>query len=410
MAKVFYKSMFREQVMTTAFSKHFLEIAQSLAPIIQTYTEEIELTRQLPIQLIKILLKERLFQLFIPKDLGGLESDPITFVRVVEEISTIDSATGWCLMIGGAYGLFAGLLPIKIAGEIYGSDPNVITGGSFRPTGQAVATDEGYYVTGRWPFASGCQHCTWLVGGCRIFDGQEQSLNSGNPVTRIMFFPASSCKIIDTWHSTGLRGTGSNDFTVSELFIPKTWSLSFRESPINSGSLYSFPTIALFGLCIAAVPLGIARNAINTLIKLTDVKTPTRTKYTLRHHATVQIDIARAEALLRSARAFLYESLTDAWQEVSKGNTLSVKQRSVLWLAATQATTMATQVDLMFNAGGASALYTGNPLERCLRDIRTAGQHVCVAPFNYELVGQALLDFDMSSTLLFIDDRSEMSK
>jgi alkylation response protein AidB-like acyl-CoA dehydrogenase len=247
------------------------------------------------------------------------------------------------------------------------------------------------------------------VGGCRIFDGDQPRLRAnGTPVTRIVFFPAEDCEIIDTWHAAGLRGTGSHDYAVTDLFVPAARSLSFREPPVQPGPLYALPTIALFGLCIAAVPLGIARHAIDTLVELAGVKTLTRSRNTLCQHAMVQADVARAEALLRAGRAYLYETLDEAWQVVTAGEMLSVKQRALLWLAATQATGAATQaVDLMFSAGGATSVYASSPLERCLRDIRTAGQHVCVVPFNYEMVGQALLDFDMSTTVLFIDDRSE---
>jgi indole-3-acetate monooxygenase len=122
----------------------------------------------------------------------------------------------------------------------------VITGGAFRPTGQALVVDGGYRVTGRWPLGSGCQHSAWIVGGCRILDGDQPRLGAdGIPVTRLLFFPANSCEILDTWHSIGLRGTGSHDYAVADLFVPATRSLSFREPPSASGPLYALPTIAL---------------------------------------------------------------------------------------------------------------------------------------------------------------------
>jgi alkylation response protein AidB-like acyl-CoA dehydrogenase len=155
------------------------------------------------------------------------------------------------------------------------------------------------------------------------------------------------------------------------------------------------------------VPLGIARHAIDTLVALAGSKSVSRSPQVLSQHAMVQADIGRAEALLRSGRAFLYETLSEAWQVVTAGELLTVTQRAMLWLAATQATTAAMQaVDLMFRAGGSASIYTSSPLERCVRDIRTAGQHVSVVPSNYEMVGQALLGFDMRTTLLAIDDRS----
>ena len=393
--------------MTTPSLSLFLDAVQALAPQIEASVEESERTRRLPLPLVEAMALAGLFRLWIPRALGGVEADPLTLIRVVEAVSQVDGATGWCLMIGGCYGVFGGYLPEEAARDIYGSDPNVITGGAFRPIGEAVVVEGGYRVTGRWPLGSGCQHCAWLVGGCRLFDGEQPRLQAdGMPVTRILFFPASACEILDTWHTTGLRGTGSHDYAVTDLFVPAAHSLSFREPPIQSGPLYALPTIALFAIAIAAVPLGIARHAIDTLVELSGSKVASRSQQTIRQHAMLQADVGRAEALLRSGRAFLYETLDDAWQVVTAGETLSDTQRAMLWLAATQATTAATQaVDLMFSAGGSASVYTSSPLERCVRDIRIAGQHVCLVPSNYEMAGQALLGFDMSTTSLSIDDR-----
>jgi alkylation response protein AidB-like acyl-CoA dehydrogenase len=394
--------------MTITSPSSFLDAVRVLAPQIQASVEDSEQTRQLHLPLVEAMAQAGLYRLWIPRTLGGEEADPMTFVRVVEAVAQVDGATGWCLMIGGGCGIFGGYLPAAAARAIYGSDPLVITGGAFRPLGQAVVVEGGYRVTGRWLFGSGCQHCAWLVGGCRIFDGEQPRLQAdGTPVTRILFFPTATCEILDTWYTAGLRGTGSHDYAVAELFVPAAHALSFREPPVQPGPLYALPTLALLTTAVAAVPLGIARHAIDTLVALAGSKSVSRSPQVLSQHAMVQADIGRAEALLRSGRAFLYETLSEAWQVVTAGELLTVTQRAMLWLAATQATTAAMQaVDLMFRAGGSASIYTSSPLERCVRDIRTAGQHVSVVPSNYEMVGQALLGFDMRTTLLAIDDRS----
>ena len=264
--------------------------------------------------------------------------------------------------------MFGGYLPPHAAREIYGSDPLVITGGAFRPTGQAVVVDGVYRVTGRWPLGSGCQHSAWIVGGCRVLDGDRPRLGrDGIPVMRLMFFPAASCEILDTWHSVGLRGTGSHDYTVNDLFVPAARSLSFREPPSAPGPLYALPTIALFGTALAAVPLGIARHAIDILTELAGTKIATRSQQALREDATMRADLGRAEALLRSGRAFLYEALDEAWQVVTAGQTISVTQRAMVWLASTHAANAAKQAtELMFSAGGATAAYTSSGRERRL--------------------------------------------
>jgi indole-3-acetate monooxygenase len=395
--------------MTSILSSSYLNTVRALAPRIAEHAEESERERRLSTPLVDALVEAGLFRLWIPRAFGGEEVDAVTFVEVVEATSRVDGATGWCVMIGGCYGAFGGYLPAEGAREIYGSDARVVSGGAFRPFGEAIVVDGGYRVSGQWPLGSGCHHCTWMVGGCRIVDGDKPRLRAdGTQVTRLLFFPAPDCKIIDTWHSPGLRGTGSHDYAVADLFVPAEHSLSFREQPVESGPLYALPTIGLFASAIAAVPLGIARHAIDIFTELARAKVASRSRQTLNQHAMLQADLGRAEALVRSGRAFLYESLGAAWKVVSAGDKLDVTQRAMLWLAATQATSAATQaVDLMFSAGGSASVYSNIGLERCLRDIRTAGQHVVVVPSNYEMVGQALLDFDMRSTLLFaMDDRS----
>jgi alkylation response protein AidB-like acyl-CoA dehydrogenase len=161
----------------------------------------------------------------------------MTLVRVVEEVSRADGAVGWCLAIGGEYGAFGGYLPADAAREIYGGNPLVRTAGSLRPFGNAVVVKDGYRITGRWPLGSGCQHSGWIVGSCRILDGDQPRLQpDGTPLTRLLFFPAADCEILDTWHSIGLRGTGSHDYTVADVFVPASRSLSFRKPPVDPGA------------------------------------------------------------------------------------------------------------------------------------------------------------------------------
>lgn len=375
----------------------FIVGAEGLAPQVAAFAEESERTRRLPLPLIEAMARAGLFRLWTPQALGGPEADPMTFLRVVETISRVDGSAGWCVMIGGSLSVFGGYLPIAGAQQIFGCDPLTVLSGSFAPFGQAVVEPGGYRVTGRWPLASGCQHCAWLVGNCRVVDGDRPRLRSdGTPVVRMMMFPADASQILDTWDSVGLRGTGSHDYTVTNIFVRDDHSLSFREPPVQTGPLYAMPSIALFAAAVAAVALGIARHAIDLVTQLVAGKVTIRSRRTLREEASVQADLGRAEALLRSGRAFLYETLEDAWRMVSASGTLDVAQRALLRLAGTQAANSATQaVDLMFSVGSSASVYESAGLGRCLRDIRTAGQHIAVIPFNYGMAGQALLGFDM---------------
>jgi indole-3-acetate monooxygenase len=387
-----------------------IDAARGLAPQIQELSEEIEQSRRLPLSLVEAMARAGLFRLWIPRALGGEETDPMTLVRVVEEVSRADGAAGWCVALGGEYGVFGGYLPPEAAHEIYGSDPNVRTAGQLRASGDATVVDGGYRVTGRWQLGSGCQHSHWITGGCRILDGAEPRLNTdGTPVSRVMFFPATDCEILDTWHSIGLRGTGSHDYTVTDVFVPAARSMSFREPPVEPGPLYAMPTAALFGTALAAVSLGIARHAIDILLELAQTRTTGRSRgQALRQDATVQANLGHAEALLRSGRAFLYEALEEAWQLVVAGQPLSPGERGTLWLASTHAANAAKQAtELMFSAGSSASPYASYGLERCVRDIHASAQHISVALGNYQVAGQAFLGLDMrASVLLFADDRS----
>ena len=390
-------------------AENLIQAARGLVSQIRESSVEIEQSRRRPMPLVEAMAQAGLFRAWIPRALGGEETDPTTLVRVVEEISRADGAAGWCVAIGGEYGAFGGYLPSASAYEIYGRDPYVRTAGSLRPDGNAVVLDGGYRVTGRWPLGSGCQHSSWIVGGCRILDGAEPRCGAdGTPTTRLLFFPAAECEILDTWLSIGLRGTGSHDYTVTDVFVPAARSLSFREPSVQAGPLYAVPTIALFAIVLAAVPLGIARHAIDILLELAGTKIASRSRQALREDATMQSSLGQAEAALRSGRAFLYEALGEAWQVVCAGQTLSLAQRAMLWLASTHAATAAKQAaELMFSAGGSASPYTSGGLERCVRDIHAACQHITLAPANYQMVGQAFLGSDMRATpLLSRDDRS----
>jgi len=385
-----------------------VQAARALAPQIAAAADQIEAERRLPPALIESLIDAGLYKMLVPRSLGGDEIEPMTACQVVEEISIQDGSVGWCAMIGACNGHFGGLLPAAGAREIY-ADRDVVLAGTFRPNGMAVAVDGGYRVTGRWPFASGIMHASWLMGGCRVQDGDSPRLTaSGAPVTTLMFLPRAEAEVLDTWYTGGLRGTGSHDFEATDVFVPASRSVWFADPPVERGPLYSLPAIAFFATLIASVSLGIARHALEAFKELAGVKTPTTSQDLLRASPVAQSQLGQAEGLLRAGRAFLFESVLDAWAVARRGEPLSWQQRGLLWLAATQATTQALQaVDLVYRAAGASSVYSSTPLERCLRDIRTASQHLCVVPTNYEVAGQLFLGTGMSATPWNRDNRGD---
>jgi alkylation response protein AidB-like acyl-CoA dehydrogenase len=386
-----------------------LEAVQDLGPLIAAHADSIERERRLPPEVVRALVDAGVFRLLVPRAFGGAQVDPLTACRVVEEVSRADGAAGWCAMIGMCYGQFAGLLPEQAAREIY-SDPATIVAGAFRPNGVARAVPGGYRVTGRWPLGSGITHSTWTLGGCRIFDGdQPRCAANGAPEFRLLFWPSSETEILDTWHVAGLRGTGSHDYTVTELFVPQHRACWFSQAPVQPGPLYSLPAIALFAAFIGSVPLGIGRHALDAFRDLAAVKKPVRSETLIRERPVTQAQVGEAEGLLRAGRAFLFETATAAWDVATSGQTLTWEQRGLMWLAATQAAVQASQaVDLMFRAGGASSIYATSPLERCLRDVHTAGQHICAVTTNYEVAGQMFLGLDLSKSQWALDNRGDV--
>jgi len=376
-----------------------IDTVHALTPQIEAAADDNEQARRLSPLLAEAIAQAGLFRLWRPRSLGGEELDAASFVRVVEAVSRIDGAAGWCVCIAGNTSLPCGRLPKQAAHEIFGSDPNIVTAGTWPPLGKAVVVDGGYQVTGRWPFASGCHHSASIQSGCRIFDGDQPRLRAdGTPIVRVVFFPAASCEILDTWYTAGMRGTGSHDFAVTDLFVPAAHTVSFQEPPVEPGPLYRLPILGLSAAAISGVALGIARHAIDILSEVARVKVGVRTQQVISQHAVLQADLGRAEGLLRSGRALLYETLDEVWQVAVARETLTIMQRAALSLAATQAAQAAIQtVDLMFSAGGSASLYASSRMERCLRDIRTAGQHMAVVPANYETFGQASLGLDVSA-------------
>lgn len=372
-----------------------IEVARSMVPRIRYCVDEIEQARRLPLPLVTELAEAGIFRMLVPRAIGGSEIDPLSYMEIVEILSNADASVGWCAAIGSGTALATGFLQPGVGAELIGRDPTAVMGGVFGiPGGRATLVKGGYRVTGRWPFASGCEHCQWLVGNAVIHDGETpRQDDSGAPVTRIMVFPASDCTILDTWNVGGLRGSGSHDITVSDVFVPEERSLTFAEpSPYHHGPLYSS---RFFLFAHAAHALGVARAAIDSLVALANRKQFGRTSSLLRDRPMVQLQIAQAEALVRSARSWAWEIARETWEDACAVREITSEQRALARLAITNAVVKSAEaVDLMYSAAGGSAVYAHNRLERAFRDIHTVTQHAIVAPPSYEQVGAALVDSD----------------
>ena len=379
---------------------------QSLTELIRTDGVDMDATRRLPTTIVRALREAGVFRLLAPVEVGGGEIDPVTFFNIVEAASYADGSVGWCVMIGGCYATFAGMLPPEVSLTIYGNEAT-ISAGAFRPDGVAVEVDGGYRVTGRWPLASGSSHATWYVAGCVIVrEGDPVIGPTGAPLVREVFVPADVVEIIDTWTSTGLRGTASHDYAVTDVFVPASHTAWFQDPPTIDRPLYRMPPVAMFATFIAGVPLGIARHAIDEFICLADSKTPLRSNTVLSDQPVIQDRLGHAHVMVDAGHRYLRETLNDVWVKVEAGRTPTMTDRSRLWLAATHAAHSALDaIALVYTAAGATGIYSSSPLDRCLRDARTAVQHICTQEVHFELAGRLLLGRDIASSVWAIDDR-----
>jgi alkylation response protein AidB-like acyl-CoA dehydrogenase len=370
----------------------FFDQLRSLTPHLRAAAVDLDVARALPATIINDLRQCGVFGLLAPRELGGAEVEPLTFLQIVEEAAYADGSIGWCTMIGGCYSTFAGLLPAEGAREIYG-DACTISAGAFRPSGAARPVQGGFQVSGRWQLGSGSSHADWFLGGCMIAnDADGASRPAGGGAARLMFFPASAVEVIDTWNATGLRGTASHDYSVRDLFVPAHRTMWFSDPPTIDRALYRMPVVGLFAAYVAAVPLGIGRHALDAFRALAASKTSGTSQAPLASKPLAQANLGRAEAIITASRSSLLYAVEHTWEKVQGGQRPALADHRSLWVAATYAAQSALDAtEMLYASAGSSSVYASCPLDRCLRDARTAVQHVVLQEANFEHFGRELL-------------------
>ena len=373
-------------------SPGLLDAARRLVPKIRAARDFGEQHRHLEPGVLAAMHEAKFFRMMIPADTGGLQTDLPTAMKVVETIASADGATGWNLMIGAAYGVWASRLGAEVAREIYGTDTAVVAG-ALRPSGKARPVEGGFVCDGRWSFASGIGHSAWWAAGCVVHDDEGPRKNAnGTPETRLVFFPASDGELIDTWSVGGMRGTGSHDYAIKDLFVPIERTLSADAPSRLPDALYNMPLMSLMDSMMAVVPLGIARAAIDAFVAIAGSRMSHGASTAAANKPAVQADVGRAEAVLRAARAWLYETVEEAWIEVQAGRKVGTEQAALMRLARVNAMTAGVQaVDLIYSAAGSASVYSKSPIDRCFRDVHVAAQHTALNPSNYEICGAVLL-------------------
>ena len=369
-----------------------IEAAQRIGPVIKEHSEEAERERRLSSPVLAALHESGLLRMYTPRSLGGLEVDPITRTRVSEEIAGYDAAAGWTLCKPLDWAHFCARLPDEGPAEIYGNGADVLIAAQFGRPLTAKPVQGGYRIAGRAPFVSNCYDSNWFAMTAVVSRAEDEA----EPEMVMVYFPRESGQIIDTWHVLGMRGTGSNDVSVEDVFVPisRTFPMvpEFESGSHYQGPLYRFPLFGIVATSIPPVMLAMARNAIDEVSALAQGKTPVASSKLLRDRASAQAKVARAEAILRSGRLLLYDTLSTAWEMTLAGETLSLTKKADLLLASTHAATSATKaVELMYSVAGTSAIRTTSPLERYFRDIQVLKHHALAAESRYETVGQVYL-------------------
>jgi alkylation response protein AidB-like acyl-CoA dehydrogenase len=373
----------------------YIGAARKLAPLLAAAAPRIEAACELPTDVLDAMHAHRMFRLLVPRSVGGAELDPATYIQCVEAIAGGDASVAWCMNQGSGCSLSAAYLTAEVAREVFGGARDVLAWGQ-GPDAMAISTAGGWRISGTWSFASGSRHASWLGAHCPCFDadGTPQRHPDGRRWERTMLFPRSVASIKDVWQVVGLRGTGSDTYTVQDLFVDNAHTLT-RDDPAErreTGPLYRFSGMNIYAAGFAAVALGIARAMLEAFVDLARGKTPALTQTALRESAAVQSAIGIADAKLNAARTWLIHVLQETEATVLLAGELTTDQRMAIRQASTYAIHQAKEVaDVAYHEAGATAIFDANPFERRFRDINTVTQQVQGRRSHFETVGQHLL-------------------
>jgi alkylation response protein AidB-like acyl-CoA dehydrogenase len=379
--------------------------AEALRPLVEAASNDVEEARRIVPALLDRLHEARLFRLLLPRSANGIETDPITFFHVIETIARGDASTAWCLSQAGGCAMTTAYLDPPVAREIFGDDPRAVLAWGPGPRVRAIECEGGYRVTGVWAFASGGRHATWLGAHCPIFriDGSPRLGPDGRQFERTMLVPRSAVEWTDIWNVVGLRGTASDQFALTDHFVraDHTSTRDFQKECREPGPLYRMSAMTCYEVGFAGVALGIARGALDSFVDFAKTKVPRGKSSPIRDNAVVQTDLAQAEVGIRSARAFLLQSLADIWKQISAGDRLTRNHRITIRMGSTNAIHRAREaVDFAYNAAGASAVFESHPLERRFRDIHTVTQQLQGRLSHFETVGAWMMGADADFTFV----------
>jgi alkylation response protein AidB-like acyl-CoA dehydrogenase len=364
--------------------------ARALFPTIRKAQKAIDTGRRLPSPLVDALSEAGVFRIAMPGAWGGPEMSPLDQIELMEILAYADPSTAWCVSILSDSGFYAGFLEEPVAQKLF-PDLDARCAGMLAPVGQAEIVPGGYRVTGHWAFGSGSLHATHLTGGCLVMnDGKPIIEDNGLPRWRVMIFDPADVEILDTWHTTGLRGSGSNDYSLTDVFVPDEHSFHVLDQPKRSEPLYAYH--GFFFANVPGIPFGLARAALDEARKVAETKRSYPSFQPLVQDAQIQTDFGEAEAILAAARAFVWDSIGNAWQTLERGDPLTLEQRAKIGLCIVFAGQSAQRiVDLACGIVGSTALYEKSPLERLRRDMIAISSHMVHQRKTYGAAGRVLL-------------------
>ena len=378
----------------------YLDIAREMARRAAEAADRIDDERRLPPDLAADMADKGLFRLLVPHSLGGHELDFLDYLAIIDVFARADGSTAWCVNQNNVFATDAVRMPVETAREIWADPRAVISNGPHTPATVAVPTQGGYRVTGRWNFSSGIRHANWVAALApleRLDEGRQQSADHAREV--LLLVPREQVEVLDVWQVNGLRGTGSFSFQADDLFVPSSRSYGADDAPSESGPLYVVPKVLMFSSGFATVALGVARSALDAAIDIAGEKIPVKRTSVLRDTSTTQRQVGEAEALWRSARAFLMEAAEALWESAVDRGALTPEERIRLRLAGTHGIrTAARVVAVAYDVAGSGGIFKSNPIQRRLQDIQAITQQVQGRMTHYDTAGAFYMGLDPKSS------------
>jgi indole-3-acetate monooxygenase len=376
-----------------------IERAKALAPLIASEADAIEKSRRLTPPVVSALIENKLYRALLPQNIGGAEAPPEVFMQMLEEIAKADASTAWCLGQCNVCSMTAAYLDADVAHQVFDAPDSILAWGAIAHAVDVVPG--GYRISARWDFASGSRQANWFGAHVQVKepDGTIRMNRRGVPEIRTIVFPASKVTMYDVWDVIGLNGTGTDSYSVENLFIPENFAAlrddfsALREK----GPLYGITTYTMFGLGFAAISCGLARAMLDAATDLAREKASVGLK-AMRENNAVQGVVGRMETQWRATRAYLYSTAAEVWRDLQRDGTLTEAHRIALRIAATWSIHQsAAVVDTAYHMAGATAVFNANPFERRFRDMHAIAQQIQGRDSHYEDVGKAILSGNLDT-------------